>query len=127
MGLITDNIKWIMLVTGVITCSMLLATVNPQAGLMNTFGASIDGPIAEIVVRNWGALIGLVGGMLIYAAFKPELRAFVLVIACISKLTFISLVLTFGSQFMGKAIVAVVFDSIVVALYLVYLFAAKSE
>jgi len=126
MGILNSNIKWIMLISGVITCSMIMATINPQAGLMNTFGTSIDGPIAQIVVRNWGALIALVGGMLIYAAFKPHLRSFVLVIASISKITFISLVLSFGAQFMDKAIVAVVFDSIVVALFLIYLLTNKN-
>ncbi|MEO0367236.1 MAG: hypothetical protein AAF197_00465, partial [Pseudomonadota bacterium] len=83
MSLVNNNIKWIMMVTGLLTCSMILNTFAPQAGLMQSFGAStfaggVDSQVAEIVVRNWGFLITLVGGMLIYAANKPPLRKFVL-------------------------------------------------
>lgn len=122
MKWIVANIKWIMLVTGIITCSMLLATISPTAGLLNTFGETLpDAPIMQIVVRNWGALIGLVGGMLIYGAFNPINRSFILAVAGISKIIFISLVLFYGSAYLGKAGIAVVFDSLVVLLYAAYL------
>ncbi len=110
-----------MLASGLVTCSMLMAFIDPQAGLLNTFGASIEGSIAQIVERNLGALIGMVGGMLICAAFLQHLRRFVLVVASISKWTFIGLVLIYCQSFMDKAIVAVLFDSLVVLLYVLYL------
>ncbi len=121
MNLITKNIKWIMLVSGILTCTMIYAAIAPQAALNSTFGASISGPIAEIVVRNWGALITLVGVMLIYGAFNATHTTFILIIATISKVIFIGLVLTFGSQYLGKAGIAIVFDSVVVVLFLIYL------
>jgi hypothetical protein len=40
---------------------MFYATLAPEASLRSTFGEVIDGALAQIVVRNWGALIGLVG------------------------------------------------------------------
>ena len=103
MSWIVNNIKWIMLLSGVITCSMILAFIAPQAGLQATFGASIDGPIAQIVVRNWGALIAMVGGMLIYGAYLPVHRRLILTVASLSKVIFISLILIHGSQFLGVA------------------------
>ena len=45
------------------------------------FGETIDGPLAKIVVRNWGALIGLVGLMLIYGAFSEANRRMALIVA----------------------------------------------
>jgi hypothetical protein len=64
----------------------------------------------------------MTGGILIYAADKPQLRKFALVIATLSKLVFISLVLAFGSAFLDKALLAILFDAVVVAIYLIYLF-----
>lgn len=40
MKIIVDNIKWIMLVAGVLTCTMLYAAFAPQASLQSTFGVT---------------------------------------------------------------------------------------
>ena len=37
------------------------AALAPEAALRSTFGESVSGPVADIVVRNWGSLIALVG------------------------------------------------------------------
>lgn len=65
MNIVAANIKWIMLVSGVLTCTMAYAAIAPQAALHATFGETLEGPLADIVVRNWGALITLVGAMLV--------------------------------------------------------------
>ncbi len=114
-----------MLISGALTCTMIYAVMDPEAALMNTFGASIHGPIAEIVVRNWGALVTLVGAMLIYGAFRPLHRSLVLFVAILSKIVFIGLVLTIGNQYLGKAGFAIAFDSVVVIIFLVYLAKAR--
>ena len=122
MRIIVDNIKWIMLVAGVMTCAMLYAAFAPQASLQSTFGVTLEGPAAEIVVRNWGALIGLVGAMLIYGAFHEGSRKLAVAVALVSKAVFIGLMLTMGQQFMGKqAGMAVYVDSVEVLLFSVYL------
>ena len=81
MNWIISSMKWIMLISGALTCTMLYAAIAPQPALQSTFGESIDGPVANIVVRNWGVLIALMGGMLIYGAFNPPVRFLVLTIA----------------------------------------------
>ena len=121
MNWIVANIKVIMLVSGALTCSMILAFVAPQAGLQATFGTTIDGPIAQIVVRNWGALITMVGGTLIYGAYVPVHRGLILTVAAISKAIFISLILIHGQEYLSVAMPALIFDGIVIALYLAYL------
>ena len=125
MNIISNNIKWIMLVSGVLTCTMLYAAISPEAALMSTFGDSISGPIAEIVVRNWGALITLIGAFLIYGAFNPLHRSLILVFASISKLIFVGLVLTIGNEYLGKAGIVVAFDSITVAIFITYLLTTR--
>ena len=127
MNFIVTNIKWIMLVSGILTCTMLYAAIAPQAALRSTFGATLEGPVANIVVRNWGALIGLIGVMLIYGAYDPPGRPFIVSIAGLSKLVFIGLVLTQGRQFLSyQAGVAVVIDAVWVALFIVYLIGASA-
>ncbi len=125
--MLDKSIKWIMLVIGLITCSMILVAVSPQQGLMNTFGASLDGDLASIVTQSWGMLITITGGLLIYGAFSPEHRKLVIVAACVSKVWFVYLVLSRGQAYMDSAITAVVFDSVAVVVLLAYLFTSKSS
>lgn len=121
MNWIAKQMKWIMLVSGVLTCTMVYAALDPQAAMLATFGATMEGPLVHIVVRNWGALITLVGLFLIYGAYRPAQRPVILVLACVSKLVFIGLVLVYGQAYLGKAGAAVVFDSVVVVLFALYL------
>jgi hypothetical protein len=102
---------------------MFQALISPQASLQSNFGQTIDGPLAEMIVRNWGALIGLMGIMLICGAFIESVRRFVLVIAGSSKLIFILLVLSSNETYMDfGARTAVIADSIMVGLFVTYLF-----
>ena len=121
MTIITNHIKWIMLGTGIVTCSMVFAAIAPGPALINTFGASIEGPLAEIIVRSWGSLITLVGGMLIYGAYHEVHRRLILTVATIGKLFFVGLIFVYGSAFLDKAMLTIVFDTAVALVYILYL------
>lgn len=122
MNIIVAKIKWIMLVSGVLTCTMIYAAIAPQAALRGTFGETLQGPLAEIVVRNWGVLITLVGAMLIYGAYHAAVRPLVLAVAGLSKLVFIVLVLAQGSRYLGQqAGIAIAIDAVWVVLFALYL------
>lgn len=122
MSWLVARMKWVMLVSGILTLTMIHAAIAPGAALRSTFGETLEGPLAEIVVRNWGALIALVGAMLIYGAFQPHVRALVLVVAGLSKAIFIGLILIFGTQYLGhQAGVAILVDSVMVLLFIAYL------
>ena len=122
MSFFVSNFKWVMLVAGLLTCTMFLGLLSPQQSLLSNFGETMKGPMGEKIVRNWSALIGLSGIMLIYAAFVEHVRKFVLVIACMSKTIFITLVLTYGQQYMGfGAGTAVIADSVMIVLFIAYL------
>lgn len=111
--------KWIMLVSGALTCTMVYAAFAPQAMLRSTFGETLDGPLADLVVRNWGALIFLVGAMLIYGAFNAAVRPLVLLVAAASKIVFIALVLSNGSRYLQtQAGISIAVDSVMVLIFL---------
>ena len=123
MRLIADNIKWIMLVTGMLTCTILYAVLAPRAALQAMFGESLEGPLAEVIVRNWGALITISGMMLIYGAYNPPSRPLVLVVAGASKLVFSALVLGKGKRYLRRqAMIAVAGDVLMVVIFTAYLF-----
>ena len=126
MAWIVRNIHRLMIVSGALTLTMLYAAIAPDAALESTFGDTLEGPAADVVVRNWGALIGLIGGMLIYAASRPPLRTLALTIAGASKAIFVGLVMSHGPRFFDhQAGIAVVVDSAWVVVFAVYLLAAR--
>jgi hypothetical protein len=113
--------------SGALTATMIYAAIAPDAALQSTFGEALSGPLAHLVVRNWGALIALVGAMLIYGAFHPPVRPLVLVVAGVSKALFIALVLAQGGRYLGhQAGAAVAIDLVQVALFAWYLLAARA-
>lgn len=125
MAWILDHIHWIMIVSGVLTATMIYAAIAPDAALRSTFGEALDGSLARIIVRNWGALIALIGAMLLYGAFHPETRHLVLIVAGVSKVVFIALVLSQGGRYLvGQARLSIALDSVMVALFVWYLVAA---
>jgi hypothetical protein len=123
MKFIVDNIQSVLLITGLLTGTVLLAALLPQTALNMMFGAELPGPLAEVLVRNWGLLVGGVGLMLIYAAFNPAVRRLVVTVAIISKLAFIGLNLAYGQMYLAKTAPSLVFDAIVVAVFALYLIA----
>ena len=127
MNWLVVSMKWIMLVSGVLTCTMFYAAIAPQAALRSTFGQDLQGPVAEIVVRNWGVLITLMGAMLIYGAFNIAVRPLVLSVAGLSKVAFLLLLVTFGRPFLGhQAATALVSDILQVTLFIAYLVVAPT-
>jgi hypothetical protein len=126
MGAFVSRFKWVMVVAGLLTCTMFYAALFPIASQQSNFGEALDGALAQIVVRNWGVLIGLVGLMLIYGAYSEPNRRMALLVATASKIAFIALVLVFGRQFLQFQVgTALIVDSIMVALFVVYLVATR--
>lgn len=114
-------IKWIMVLSGVLTLSMLYAAFLPIPASQSMFGETPQGAMASIVVPNWGVLIALMGGLLLYGAFHVPARRLALVAAGASKIAFIALVLMQGGRYLGGLGIAVAFDSVMVVLFALYL------
>ena len=126
--MIRRYIKTIMLVSGGLTTTMIYAAVSPSAALQSNFGESLNGALAELIVRNWGVLIALVGLMLIYGAFDAPSRRLALIVAATSKITFIGLVLSNGGRYVRYgAGVAVAIDTVMVVLFVIYLVTSRAR
>ncbi len=127
---LNNNIKWIMLIAGVGTCTMLYAALAPQAALTGMFGHGLqsEGAAAEVVVRNWAALITLVGVLLIYGAFNPLHRPIILALACASKAIFVGLALAFAREDIGQQLgVAIIFDALLIIVFAAWLVTHRSQ
>lgn len=110
-----------MLVSSVLTCTMIIGLFSPETLLKSNFGEVIKDNVSNIIIRNWAALITLIGIMLSYGAFVPAVRRVALIIAGASKIIFIMLILSFGKQFMNFGIgTAVIVDAVMVVLYGAY-------
>ena len=128
MSFIVDKIKWIMIVTGALTCTSIYTAIAPQAALQSTFGETLQGPLAEIVVRHWAIFVTLLGAMLIYGAFNPPVRRLVLTVGAVAKFCFFVLVVSQGGRFFAQqAGIAAVIDGICVILFVAYLAMARSK
>ena len=92
MNWIVEDIDWILIVSGVLTCSMIVMALAPHVAMRATFGEIADGPVANLIARSWGALIFASGLMLIYAAYHAEARLPILLYSIAGKLGFIGLV-----------------------------------
>ncbi|MEH6571351.1 MAG: hypothetical protein V7709_19875 [Halioglobus sp.] len=122
MNIIQAKIKPIMLVTGLLTCTMAYAIFFPHAALTSMFGESLNGgALAQIVVRSWGALITLVGAMLLYGAFREHQRPLILVVAGVSKLVYVTLLIVYGSAYFPLILMPVIVDSIAIVLFAICL------
>ncbi len=129
MKLIVAQMKWIMLVAGALTCTLIYAAVSPQEAIRSTFGDLVLlSPALEIIVRNWAILITMVGGLVIYGAFNPASRPLVLVFAGISKVIFLGLVFTYGKNIFEHQIgIGVVADLLILAVFAAYLFGTMGK
>ena len=125
MDFIIKNIKWVMLVSGVLTFTMCYGLFAPQAALESMFGVSFSGTLETIVVRSWCALVGLMGAILIYGALDDKSRVFAISVATVSKVIFVSLVMFYGQEFLGKVGPAIAMDCITIALAVLFLVALR--
>ena len=123
--MLEKNIKWLMIVIGLITCTMIYPAIAPGPGLINTFGTAVEGDLANMIVRGWGLLITITGALLVYGAFHPVHRKLVMVAACCSKTWFVVLNLTLGQAYLDHAMPAVIFDTVAVAIFVVYILTGK--
>lgn len=128
MQLIVTHIKSIMIVCGLLTCTMIYAAIAPQAALIALLGQSVEGALANAIVRNWGTVITLFGVALVYSAWRPVHRPLVLTLAVAGKLAFIVTLLALGPAFLlQQAVVTMVADGVMIGLFVTYLVAHKRE
>jgi hypothetical protein len=125
MRWIVGNIDWVLIVSGALTCSMIVMALAPRFAMRSTFGEVAEGPVANLVARSWGAMIFASGLMLIYAAYHAEARLPILLYSIAGKLGFAGLVLTEPRFRRAGALITAGGDLVIVALLVLYLIAAR--
>lgn len=97
MAFIADNIFWILLVSGVVTSSMLVAVIAPRLVFQQFFGTVLDGALGNAIMRNWGLVIGMSGLLLVYAAYDETVRTPIMLFSIAGKLFFSAQIFSAGS------------------------------
>ena len=120
MSWIVRNIDWILIVSGLATCSMLAMALAPRWATELIFGEEVSGAIANVVARTWGAMIFASGVALVCSAYVPAIRVPVMLLSVAGKLSFSATVL--AQDLRGKpAFPMALGDIAIAALFVWYL------
>lgn len=126
MGILVDNIQWVLLVCGLMTFSLVQGIVAPKSVWRTWFGEAEPSAGATMLMRSWASLVAFSGLFLIYAGFHPEVRPAALVVVGAGKAMFVTLILSDAKRFLkGQAVLAVVVDSVMVVIFAAYLLATQ--
>lgn len=124
MAWVVENIEAILTVCGLLTMSMIQFAIVPSRALRSTFGETVEGSVADVVVRGWGLLIALTGGMLVWAAFHPETRTLAIGAALISKTFYMGQLASRPGRFLkGFSGVTVILDLVMAVLLGIWMWA----
>jgi hypothetical protein len=116
---VTAIIEPILMVTGLLTMGAIALFLLPQAGLKRLLGIETTEPGILLLARHWGLLLFLVGAMLVYSAFDPNIRVQVLMVAISEKVVISAQLLRLNPK-PRLATLAASFDLGCVFLYLLY-------
>jgi galactitol-specific phosphotransferase system IIB component len=121
---IAANIRWILIVCGVATSSMLAMAVAPRFTVRYVFGEEASGAVSEVMARTWGVMIFASGAALVYAAFDESVRMPVMALAIVGKSAFCASVLMSNLR-KQRAFTMALADLVMVALFGWYLAAGR--
>jgi hypothetical protein len=120
-AMIGAHIELILVVTGAITAIAVLQFIAPAPVLGIIYGKAPTDEVGLAVARHWGLLVFLVGALLIYAAFHPQVRSPVMLVAVIEKAALALGV--FGTSLRTHPAAAAIAagDSLIALIYVLYL------
>jgi hypothetical protein len=122
MNWIASSIFWVLLISGIATCSMVLQAFAPRFVVRFIFGDDIATASGLLMARSWGAMVFVSGLLLIASAYHPEFRLPVLLNAIAGKLSFTLFVLANGRRYLARPAFAMALaDLVMVALFAWYL------
>jgi hypothetical protein len=115
------EVGYVLVVTGALTAGASIAFIAPHIVLKLLFGVSNPDLATTTIARHWGLLVGLIGALLIYAAFHPEVRAPIMIAATIEKLAIALLVFATPLRKIPAATIVVSADTVMALLYIIML------
>src|SRR5262245_59722470 len=87
--MLAAHIELILLITGLVTAGIFVVFVAPVPVMKVLFGQAPSDALGLLIARHWGLLVGLVGALLIYAAYHPDVRAPTLLVAIAEKVALV--------------------------------------
>ena len=89
----SSHLGVILLVIGVYTAAALPQFFAPRLLLARvTFGVETSEPLTLLFARHWALLAALVGGLLVYSVYHPEVRVPAMCIAIVEKFALAGLI-----------------------------------
>jgi hypothetical protein len=119
--MMSDRIEPILLITGLATAGALALFLWPVTMMKMLFGQAPSDALSLLIARHWGLLIGLVGALLIFAAYHTETRVPTLIVAIGEKAAFALGVLSSPFRRRWIATLMALADAGMAAMYLMYL------
>lgn len=118
--MVTEHIHTILLVTGIITCSLVVGVFAPGVVLRYCFFEDRPSATQTLMVQHWFLVVALIGSLIVYAAFDPAVRTVVLTAAVVEKFSIGALVAVSRARNWRLAFIASV-DAVMGLLYVSYL------
>ena len=115
------QIDLILVLTGLATASALVLFLAPVTMMRMLFGQAPSDALSILIVRHWGLLVGLVGTLLIYAAYDADVRVPTLIVAIVEKAAFALGVFLSPFHRRPTVFVMALADAGMAAVYLIYL------
>jgi hypothetical protein len=119
--MLAAQIELILLITGLATAGALVLFLAPVPVMNVLFGEAPSDALSLIIARHWGLLVGLVGGLLAYAAYHAEIRVPTLIVAIVEKAAFALGILISPFRRRPAVLVMALADASMAAGYLMYL------
>ena len=104
------------ILAGLVNLYPLVGVLGPDH-LKSLYGVTIKNGDVVLLLRHRAVLFGLLGVLLLYAAFRPAWRRFALIAGLTSMLTFLFLALPFGGR--SKALQQVFWVDLVALIVLI--------
>jgi hypothetical protein len=119
--MLTGHIELILLITGLATAGALVVFLAPAPVMKVLFGQGPSDALGLLITRHWGLLVGLVGALLVYAAYHAEVRVPTLIIAIVEKVAIaVGVFISPFRQRPGASVMALA-DATMAAVYIMYL------
>ena len=119
--MLAAQIELILLLTGLATAGAVVLFLVPVTMMKLLFGQAPSDVLSLLIARHWGLLVGLVGALLIYAAYHAEVRVPTLIVAIVEKAAFALNIFLSPFRRRPAVLVMALADSGMAAVYLIYL------
>ena len=119
--MLAAHIELILLITGLATAGVLAVFVAPVPVMKVLFGQAPSDALSLFIARHWGLLVGLVGALLIYAAYHAEVRVPTLIVAIVEKAALVLGVLISPFRQRPTVLAMALADAGIAAVYAMYL------